>query len=187
MKKQVLFIHGAGEGAYEEDALLVASLQNALGPAYEVRYPKMPTDDSATYDDWKAPIETGLATLEDTIMLVGHSVGGSVLLKVLTEGQVAKPIAGVFVMASPYWGVDAFWKWDEATLPQDAATKLSYISRIFLYHSRDDEVVPFSHLTRYTALLPQAIVRVVDGRGHQLGNDMTEVAEDITSAVTTSG
>ena len=30
LKKHVLFIHGAGEGAFEEDGLLVASLQNAL-------------------------------------------------------------------------------------------------------------------------------------------------------------
>ena len=40
MKKQVLFIHGGGgEGTYEEDGILVASLQNALGATYEVRYP----------------------------------------------------------------------------------------------------------------------------------------------------
>ena len=28
----VLFVHGAGEGAYEADALLVASLRDRLGP-----------------------------------------------------------------------------------------------------------------------------------------------------------
>jgi len=41
MKKNVLFIHGAGEGAYEEDRLMVASLQDALGAAYEVHYPRI--------------------------------------------------------------------------------------------------------------------------------------------------
>ncbi len=54
MKKYVLFIHGAGQGAYEADRLLATSLQNALGPAYDLHYPKMPEDDSATYGDWKA-------------------------------------------------------------------------------------------------------------------------------------
>ena len=55
MKKHVLFIHGGGgEGAYEEDGILVASLQNALGATYEVRYPKMPLEESAEYADWKA-------------------------------------------------------------------------------------------------------------------------------------
>jgi pimeloyl-ACP methyl ester carboxylesterase len=52
---------------------------------------------------------------------------------------------------------------------------------IFLYQSRDDEVVPFEHLTKYAAKLPQAVVRELDGRGHQLGDDLSEVAADIRS------
>ncbi len=42
MKKQVLFIQGGGAGAYEADGKLAASLQEALGAEYEVRYPQMP-------------------------------------------------------------------------------------------------------------------------------------------------
>lgn len=182
MQKPVLFIHGAGEGAYEEDELLVASLQNALGPAYAIHFPGMPTADSATYDDWTAPIENELARLGPAVSLVGHSVGGSVLLKYLSETQAAPTIAGLFVIAAPYWGPDEFWTWDEVRLPPDAAVRLAYVPRIFLYHSRDDEIVPFAHLSLYEALLPEAILREVDGRGHQFGNDLAEVAQDIKSA-----
>lgn len=182
MKKDVLFIHGAGEGAYEEDGLLVASLQNALDSAYEVRYPKMPNEDNVEYADWKAQIESELATLEDEVILVGHSVGGSVLLKYLSEERIEKSVAGLFVLAAPYWGADEFWKWDEVRLPQDAAAKLASIPRIYLYHSRDDETVPFAHLALYAAKLPQATIREVDGRGHQFEPDLADVAEDITRA-----
>lgn len=185
MKHYVLFIHGAGEGAYEEDGLLVASLQNALGPAYDVHYPNMPTEDSAAYEDWKAPIETELATLDREVILMGHSVGGSVLLKYLSEEQVEKPIAGLFLIAAPYWGADEFWTWDEGRLPQDVAKKLAGIPRIFLYHSRDDEIVPFAHLALYAAKLPQATIREVDGRGHQFGNNLADIADDITRVATT--
>jgi pimeloyl-ACP methyl ester carboxylesterase len=125
MKKYVLFIHGAGEGAFEEDGLLVASLQNALGSAYDVHYPKMPEEDSATYADWKAPIDRELAALDDEVILVGHSVGGSVLVKYLSEQQLDKPISSLFLLATPYWGADEFWKWDEARLPEDVAAKLA--------------------------------------------------------------
>ena len=186
MKKHVLFIHGAGEGAFEEDGLLVASLQNALGPAYDVHYPNMPEEDSATYTDWKAPIEREFATLDDEVVLVGHSVGGSVLVKYLSEQQRDKPIFALFLLATPYWGADEFWKWDEARLPEDVAAKLASIPRIFLYHSRDDDTVPFAHLALYAAKLPQATIRELDGRGHQLGNDLAEVAEDIRRAETIS-
>ena len=181
MKKSVLFIHGAGQGAYEEDGLLVASLQNSLGSAYVVRYPKMGNEESPGYADWKAQIAAELATLYDEVILVGHSVGGSVLVKYLSEGRVEKPIAGLFLIATPFWGADEFWKWDEARLPQDAATKLASIPRIFLYHSRDDEIVPFAHLGLNAAKLPQATIREVDGHGHLFGNDLAIVAGDITS------
>jgi uncharacterized protein len=187
MKKHVLFVHGAGEGAYEEDRQLAASLQNALGSAYAVRYPRMPEEDSATYADWKAPIERELATLDNELILVGHSVGGSVLAKYLSEERIGESVAGLFLLAAPYWNGDGIWKWDEVRLPEDVAAKLASIRRIVLYHSRDDDSVPFTHLALYAASLPQATIRAVDGRGHQFGNDLADVAEAIRRAETTSG
>jgi hypothetical protein len=186
MTKHVLFLHGAGAGAFEEDGLLVASLQNALGGAYDVHYPNMPEEDSATYADWKARIERALAPLDGDVMLVGHSVGSSVLVKYLSEQPLDKPISALFLLATPYWGADEFWTWDEARLPEDVAAKLASIPRIFLYHSRDDAIVPFAHLALYAAQLPHATIRAFDGRGHQFGNDLAEVAEDIRSAETIS-
>lgn len=183
MKKSVLFIHGSGDaGVYEEDGMLVASLRDALGNAYNVRYPKMPLEESAEYKDWKARIAAELSAGDDEIMLVSHSVGGSILLKYLAEEQVDRPIGGLFLLATPYFGGDENWNYDEMMLSQDFATRLPTIPRIFLYHSRDDEVVSFAHLALYVRKLPQATSREFDGRGHQFGNDLTEVAEDIRRA-----
>ena len=103
-----------------------------------------------------------------------------------------KPVAGLFVIATPYWGADSFWKWDEAQLPQDAAARLANIPRIFFYHNRDDEVVPFAHLAWYESILPQAelpqvVFRAFDAGGHQFNNDLSTVAEEISSAATMSG
>jgi predicted alpha/beta hydrolase family esterase len=188
MKQHVLFVHGSGgQGAYEEDGILVASLQNGLGATYAVRYPKMPLEENAGHADWKARIATELSGLDDDVILVAHSVGGAILLKYLTEEHVEKPIAGLFLLATPYFGGDANWNYAEMNLPQDVAAMLPAIPRIFLYHSRDDEVVPFAHLALYAAKFPQATIRAFDGRGHQFGNDLTEVAEDIRSAETRSG
>ncbi|HEY9528005.1 MAG TPA: alpha/beta hydrolase [Anaerolineales bacterium] len=188
MIKPILFIHGGGgEGAYEEDGILAASLQKALGSAYEVRYPKMPLEENAGYSDWKAPIAMELSALDEAAILVAHSVGGSILLKYLSEEQVENPIAGLFLLATPYFGGDENWNYPEMNLSQDFATKLPAIPRIFLYHSRDDDVVPFAHLALYAAKLPRAIVRIFDGRGHQFGNDLADIAEDITGDETRSG
>ena len=186
MKKSVLFIHGAGTGAYAEDRLLADSLQQALGGNYDVQCPQMPDEENSPYPAWKAEIDSRLAATTGSVALVGHSVGGSVLLKYLCEQRSPQPssdrlVAGLFVIAAPYWGASEFWSWDEVALPADAAARLAGDWPLIFYQSRDDEVVPFAHLALYAAKLPRAAIREFDGRGHQFKNDLTEIAADIKS------
>ena len=180
MKKQVLFIQGAGEGAYEEDGKLADSLQDALGVEYHVLFPKMPNEESPEDDAWIAQIAKELASFDGQVILVGHSAGGAVLLKYLLKENISKPIAGIFLISIPYWGPEDE-QGDEYTLHEGFASQLPMGVPIFLYHSRDDEWVPFAHLAMYAEKLPQAIIREFDGRGHQFNSDLSDVAADITS------
>jgi uncharacterized protein len=183
MTKHVLFIQGAGQGAYEEDKELAASLNQALGPEYELHYPAMPDEDNAPYEQWKQQIENELAAMTGSIILVGHSVGASIITKWLSETERKQPIAGIFLMATPFWGGDG-WKYEgyqELELPKDTAARFPKDVPTFLYHCRDDETVPFDHLALYAQRLPQAIVRELDEGGHQLNNDLSEVAKDVKS------
>lgn len=180
VKKQVLFIQGAGARAYEIDGKLVASLRAALGTEYNVSYPRMPAEDSAGYEEWKTQISKELAALDGSVILVGHSVGSSMLLRYLCEEKVKKSLAGIFLIAAPYWGVGG-WQLDEFTLDEGHAAKHLKAFPIFFYHSRDDDVVPFAHLAMHAAQFPQATIREFDGRGHQFNNDLSEVAADIAS------
>jgi uncharacterized protein len=180
MKKQVLFIQGGGEGAYEEDEKLAASLQDALGAEYHVSYPRMPNEEDPQDEVWMAQISKELASFDGKVILVGHSAGGAVLLKYLLKEKVSKPIAGIFLMAIPYWGPEDEQD-EEYTLREGFASQLPKGVPIFLYHSRDDEWVPFAHLAMYAEKIPQAIVREFDGRGHQFNNDLSEVTADIKS------
>jgi predicted alpha/beta hydrolase family esterase len=178
MKRRLLFIHGGGEGAYEEDRKLAASLQDALGAAYDVRCPKMPDEDRPVYEAWRERIAGELDAPEGEVVLVGHSLGGSILLKYLSEEVVDKPVAGLFLAAIPYWGVGE-WEVGEYALREDFASRIPKAMPVFLYHSRDDEVVPFAHAALYAGKLPRATVRWLDGRGHQFDDDLSEVARDI--------
>ncbi len=178
MKKQVLFIHGGGEGAYEEDKKMAANLQGALWDAYSVHCPKMPDEDSPEYEAWKDRIARELTSLDGAVILVGHSLGASILLKYLSEEKVEKPVAGIFLVAPPYWGAED-WEVSEYALQKDFASKLPEQVPVFFYHSRDDEWVPFEHLALYTEKLPRATIREFDGRGHQFDDDLSEVARDI--------
>jgi uncharacterized protein len=178
VKRGVLFVHGGGEGAYEEDKKLAASLRDSLGNAYVVRYPKMPNAGSPEYAAWRDRIASELADLDGAAILVGHSLGGSVLLKYLSEEEVEKPVAGLFLVAAPFWGAED-WEVDEYALRENFASKLPPGLPVFLYHARDDEVVPFAHLAMYAERLPRATFREFDGGGHQLGDELGEVARDI--------
>lgn len=174
----VLFIQGGGEGAHKEDAPLTNSLRKALGAAYDVRYPQMPEESDPDMQTWKAKIASELEALDGPVILVGHSIGGSALLQFLSDEKVAKPIAGLFLLAAPSWNQEN-WNFDDLRLPRDLAAKLSPIPRIFLYHNRDDQIVPFNHLALHAARLRRAVVREGDRGGHQFGNDLANVASDI--------
>lgn len=178
MKKHLLFIQGGGQGAYEADEKLAMNLQDLLGSDYDVLYPRMPDEEKPEYEAWKDQIVKDLTTLDGEVIVVGHSFGASLLLKYLSEEELTKPIAGVFLIAPPYWGAED-WEVEEYALSEDFVSKLSKIQPMFFYHSRDDEWVPFTHLTLYKEKLPKAVIREVDGRGHQFNNDMSEVAQDI--------
>lgn len=183
MAKQVLFLRGGrGEAAYEADGLLVGALRKGLGADYEVRYPKMPFDDDVGYAGWKADIAAELSIPSDEVFLVAHSVGGATLLKYLVEERVEKRIAGLFLLATPFFGADEKWNYAEMKLPQDFARRLPAIPRICLYHNRDDETVPFAHLAFYAARLPHSTTREHEGGGHQFRNGLAEVAEDMRAA-----
>lgn len=183
MKTPVLFIQGGGEGAHQEDDLLAASLGKALGAEYDVRYPRMPGESNPDTQTWKAKIAKELEALEGEVILVGHSVGGAAVLKYLAEEKVEKAIAGLFLLAVPSWD-DENWNFDDLRLPRDLEAKLSRIPRIFLYHNRNDETVPFSHLALHAARLPRATVRENDTGGHQFGNNLEDIARDIKRKVT---
>lgn len=178
--KTVLFIHGAGEGAYDADARLAASLGSALGPEYEIRFPRMPNEASPEYAPWRQLILAELASIGSGALLVGHSFGASMLIKVLADYDREQPPAGVFLIAAPFWGSGG-WQWDEVTLPEDASARLPRDVPIFLYHGRDDEEVPYAHLDLYLGAFPHAVPRRLPGRNHQLNDDLSEVAADIRS------
>jgi len=75
MNRQVLFIHGGRQGAYEEDRKLAENLRDVLGAAYDdVRYPTMPDADHPEYEAWKNQIAKELTALDGEVLLVGHSL-----------------------------------------------------------------------------------------------------------------
>jgi predicted alpha/beta hydrolase family esterase len=180
MNKHVLFIQGGGsEEDYAADAKLVASLQEVLGESYVIHYPLLPNESEPDFGR-KKQIGKEISLIKGEVILVGHSLGASMLLKYLSETEIRKKIAGIFLISTPFWSGDEDWK-QGLKLHTDFASKLPKNVPIFLYHSKDDEEVPFDHLELYAQNLPQATIRKITRGGHQLNNDLSLIAKDVKS------
>jgi predicted alpha/beta hydrolase family esterase len=180
MIKNLIFFHGGGsEEDYEADAKLVASLKLKLGPEYSVHYPLLPNNGTPDLGRRKQIIHE-ISASKENVILVGHSLGASMLLACVSEIKIRKKIAGIFLLATPFWtGLE---NWVEAfKLQPDFAKHLDMETPLFFYHCRDDDEVPFGDLAIYKQQLPWASFREISAGGHQLNNDLTIVANDIKS------
>lgn len=172
----VLFIHSAGpQGRNEGSSFLLRYLVHQLGDRFDVSSPAMPEPDAPHYHTWKSTLETYLSKHERTV-LVGHSLGGSVILKYLAEATPATSVLGLFLVASPYWSSQG-WDVEEFLVPESA--RFPGIGPVFLYHSEDDEVVPVEHMRLYAGQLPSATLRPCNHRGHLFSKGLPELITDI--------
>lgn len=178
-KTQILFIQGAGAGTHGEwDNKLVDSLRTELGDSFDIRYPRMPNEADPTFVAWKAAIETELAALGNGTMVVGHSIGGTILFSTLAEAPTNTNLGGLFLIAAPFVG-DGGWPSEEINSMADIGSRLTDHAPIYLYHGTSDDIAPIAHLALYKTAIPKAIIRKLKGRNHQLNDDLTEVARDI--------
>ncbi len=176
----MLFIQGGGEGTYDEwDDKLVASLRRELGPGYNVRYPRMLNEEDPSFGAWSAGLEREIAHLDDSAILVGHSIGGTILIHAVTKHpQLLRDITAICLIAAPFVGGGG-WPSDDIIPGRDWAAPLAGVT-VYLYQGDADETTPMTHLALYASAIPHAHVRRLSGRDHQLNDDLSEVAQDIS-------
>ena len=177
---QVLFVQGGGSSDTHDswDNKLVASLKKELGAGYTIRYPRMPHEADPDATAWKKAIDRGLRKLSDGVILVGHSIGAAILIDYLADGNLERRPSGVFLIATPFIG-DGGWPSDDLRPTRELASLLPDEAPLYLYHGRDDETVPFSHVGMFAKALPHATIRRLEGRNHQLNDKLSELAHDI--------
>ena len=158
MTKDVLFVQGGGEGVHRNwDLKLVASLGKELGPNYRITYPLMPNESDPNVAAWQGAIAKALASLGDGVVLVGHSLGATILIDFLARSEAKQKVAGVFLIAAPFVG-EGGWPSGEIEPLGEVGAKLPAVP-IHLYHGSDDETAPIAHLDLYAQAIPQAVIR----------------------------
>lgn len=177
--RQGLFIQGGGAGAHDGwDNKLFDSLSRELGDGYEVRYPRMPNEDNPSYAKWSTAIWREIAALNAGAFLAGHSVGGTILINTLANRTLEPELGAIVLIAAPFVGADG-WPSDEFELPHNLGAKLPQGVPVHVFHGLQDKTVPPSHADLYAHAIPQAQLHRLPGRDHQIGNDLTDVANAI--------
>jgi uncharacterized protein len=180
MEKQIIFAHSGGpqgkpgRGSYD----FVQWLRNRLGDGYRIYDPVIEDPDAPTYEMWQEMFDREFPRLTDPVFLIGHSLGGSTLLKYLSEETCELQIAGLFLVAPPFWGKGG-WEAEEFALRDNFSKTLPTIPEIHLYHCLNDPVVPVEHVDFYQKLIPNASIHKLNGDDHAFSGGLPVLVEHI--------
>jgi pimeloyl-ACP methyl ester carboxylesterase len=120
--------------------------------------------------------------VEDDAVVIGHSVGGTILVHALEREPPERHLGAIVLLAAPFVG-NGGWPGAEFELPSDLGARLPPGVPVHLFHGLEDDTVPPAHADLYARTIPQAQVHRLPGRDHQLGNDLREVAWLINALV----
>lgn len=178
-RKKILFAHSAGpqyaegKGSYD----LVKYLRSKLSDEFEILFPTIERPNSPTYKKYKAMFASSFAKLSEPVILIGHSLGGSTLLKYLSEEKPGISMAGLFLVSTPHWKSNM----KEFQLKDNFQNLLKNIPEVFLYHSKNDQEVPFESLGFYEKAFKVATVRELPGKEHTFPKGLPKLVADIKS------
>ncbi len=147
-------------------------LEWTLSEKFESFTPLMPNKQWADYAAWKIWFEKLIPYInkgrESKLVIIGHSLGGLFLAKYLSENEFVKQIHQLHLVA-PVFDSSGLVGETTATfeLNVDLLKNLSKRAKnIFIYHSKDDTVVPYEHSKKYAKYIPNSVLFSFDGRGH---------------------
>ncbi|CAN5696209.1 alpha/beta fold hydrolase [soil metagenome] len=178
-KTKIFFTHsagpqyGQGKGSYD----LVKYLRSKLSDRFQIHFPIIEKPNSPAYDKFKKMFKLTFTKISEPVILVGHSLGGSTLLKYLSEEKPGISILGLFLVSTPHWKSNM----KEFQLKENFQTSLKDISKIFLYHSKEDTDVPIDNLAFYENAFKTAVVHKLKGCEHIFSKGLPELVADIKS------
>ncbi len=159
------------------------TLQEELGPTFDVFQARMPNSTNANYAEWKIMFDKILEKVDDDIVLIGHSLGGLFLVKYLSENNSAKKIKSLFLVSTPF---DEANEQSLGSFVIDASKVESIEGKtdhIFLYYSKDDPLVRLSESDKYLKKLPNALLQTFDNRGHFRQEKFPEIVNDLQNTL----
>lgn len=195
MKKSLVIIHGGTTfDTYEEywdylvNSMLTLEslnrkdwkdcLQDKL-PEFETIYLRMPNKNNARYPEWKLWFEKLIPLLQNEVVLVGHSLGGTFLAKYLSENNISKKIVQLNLVAPAYDSEVVKDSLADFALSKKVSNIQEQVDSIIIYQSKDDFAVAYQDALTYQEDMPEAELMMFEDRGHFLQSEFPELVENI--------
>lgn len=140
------------------------SLQEDLGPKYQVLYPKMPNPLNAKYEEWFIYFNKVLAHIDAGAIFIGHSLGGLFLFNALDSWD-AQPRATIFV-STPLSREKGF-----ADFAMKNRITAGNFGEVHIFHSKDDPIVNVSEAFIYNSHFIDAKMHLLSDHGHFINNE----------------
>ena len=175
--RKILFAHsagpqyGKGKGSFD----LVKYLRSKLSDQFEILFPKIEKPGSPAYSKFKEMFDSSFAKINEPVILIGHSLGGSTLLKYLSEEKHNISISALFLVSVPHWKSNM----KEFELRENFERSLKDIPKIFLYHSKHDAEAPIESLEFYKRKFKAAAVHELPGKEHIFSKGLPALVSDI--------
>lgn len=199
MKKQILFIRGGECFDSKEDFyrfLRIAEINlipedkkhwrdeviEKISDNYDSIVPTMPVRENSDYEAWKIWFERHLEFIYDeSPIFLGTSLGGTFLLKYLSENNFSKKISQLHLVAPCV--SDEGQELEKLGSFNFDVSKIDRIKNIcndiHVWHSKDDTNVPFFNSEIVMKNLPEASLHIFADRGHFNIESFPEIIEVI--------
>ena len=170
---------------FEEKKRWINRVADQLWSNYQLIAPEMPNKNMATYKAWKIRFEKIFPYLNDEdLVVIGHSLWAMFLIKYLWENIFPKKIKQLHLISAVFDESDMSeeekYSWDFVYDSSIIPNIQRQVDQIFLYHSTDDDIVPYSHTEKIKAYLPEAKLISFKDRGHFWQPEFPELLENIT-------
>jgi uncharacterized protein len=149
-------------------------LHKALGDDHEVFSPRMPNKQNAKYEHWKVWLEKMIPFLRDGGIFIGHSLGGSFLVKYLSENEFPKKIKTLILVAAATGGTDGV---GDFAFDEPIGNIENICQGIYILQSKDDPVVPVSDAEFFQKNWPSAKMILFEDKQHFNQEEFPEIVE----------
>lgn len=151
--KHIVFVHSAGVQSVTSGSNPLIRKTKEDIPDYTWHASDYPRDIGQIYDNWVKVLIQSLdeVPIDEPVILIGHSFGGTVITKYLTENTVQHNIEKVIMIGSPFFGCDEKF----SDLQNIITDELKVAAPIYHIQSEDDDRVNITHQKCWQEKFPE--------------------------------